>query len=132
KEALGNTVNEFFGSRRLWLAQYISTPTVQRSWSTYWLWQYTDGRAGPTPHSIDGVGRCDINSYARSPEKWMAEGASGEPQAQPKPPRPQPPQPHQQIVEVTIAAPPGVTVKVRQVSLAAAPTHKPQRQSEAM
>lgn len=125
KDALGNTVNEFFGSRRLWLAQYSSAPTWQRSWSTWWLWQFTDGQSGPTPHSIDGVGPCDINSYAGSPEQLIAEWASGHAQ-------PQSPLRDQQVVDVVITAPPGIRVKVRQASLAAAPAPKRLRQSEAM
>jgi GH25 family lysozyme M1 (1,4-beta-N-acetylmuramidase) len=43
KEALGDTVDPFFGSHRLWLAEYGPVPKVQQSWDTYWLWQYTDG-----------------------------------------------------------------------------------------
>jgi GH25 family lysozyme M1 (1,4-beta-N-acetylmuramidase) len=43
KSALGTVVDKFFGGHRLWLAQYGSNPTVQRSWKTYWLWQYSDG-----------------------------------------------------------------------------------------
>src|SRR5262245_48417011 len=58
KELLGSTANPFFGARRLWLAQYGSTPSWQASWSTYWLWQFTDGQVGPQPHSINGVGPC--------------------------------------------------------------------------
>src|ERR1700758_193572 len=54
----------FFGSRRLWLAQYDTNPEVQESGPAYWLWQFTDGDIGPTPHSISGIGSCDINSYA--------------------------------------------------------------------
>jgi GH25 family lysozyme M1 (1,4-beta-N-acetylmuramidase) len=41
--------DEFFGSRRLWLAQYGSTPQPQESWDSYWLWQFTDGVYGPSP-----------------------------------------------------------------------------------
>src|SRR4029077_7679466 len=66
KEQLGSKQDGFFGARRLWLAQYSNTPSVQASWSTFWLWQYTDGQVGPTPHSIPGVGPCDINSFQRS------------------------------------------------------------------
>lgn len=109
KEKLGNSVHEFFGKRRLWLAQYSSTPSVQASWSTYWLWQFTDGQVGPTPHSINGVGPCDINSYQGSAAQLTAEWASGAV-------RPIPPVPPivAQTVTITIDAPPGVTVKVIQ------------------
>jgi GH25 family lysozyme M1 (1,4-beta-N-acetylmuramidase) len=64
KEALGAAKNEFFGSRRLWLAQYGTIPSVQPSWSKYWLWQYSDGKNGPTPHGCPGVsGLVDTSTY---------------------------------------------------------------------
>jgi lysozyme len=81
KGALGNSVDAFFGSHRLWLAQYGPTPRVQASWSTYWLWQYTDGTAGPGPRSAPGLpgnalGNLDCNHYKDSPEQLAAEWAS--------------------------------------------------------
>jgi lysozyme len=118
----GNTAKEkisgkdaFFGARRLWLCQYTSgTPTWQESWDNYWLWQFTDGQVGPQPHSVSGVGNCDINSYDQGPaEQLIAEWASGSAQ-----PQPQPPTPDQATVTVLISAPPSVTVKVRQVPAA--------------
>ena len=119
----GNTAKElihgndpFFGSRRLWLAQYSSTPSWQQSWDTYWLWQYTDGQYGPQPHSIDGVGPCDINSYAGTAEQLAAEWATGSAQPVPVPPDPAP----GDTVTVLITAPPGVSVKVRVVAPGAA------------
>jgi len=110
KEALGNDENDFFGARRLWLCQYGSTPSWQASWEAYWLWQFTDGQVGPTPHTINGIGPCDINSYDGAVEQLIAEWASGKPQ----PPQPQPPQPGRNVVNVLITAPPGVIVQVRQ------------------
>lgn len=71
----GNTAKElvrgkdpFFGAHRLWLAQYSSIPTTQRSWSKFWLWQYTGDGKGPMPHTIDGITipgnkGIDINHY---------------------------------------------------------------------
>jgi lysozyme len=110
KEALDSDPDGFWGSRRLWLCQYGSTPSWPEDiWSAYWLWQYTDGQVGPTPHSIDGVGHCDINSYDGAPGDLAAEWASG--QAQP----PIPPEPVESVVGVLISAPPGITVKVRQI-----------------
>ena len=112
----GNTAKElingnddFFGSRRLWLAQYSSSWSVQQSWSEPWLWQYTDGVYGPSPHSIDGIGPCDINSYAGPVEQLIAEWASGSAQPIPTPPQPQPDHP---VVTIDVAAPDGVRVRV--------------------
>lgn len=68
KEALGSRVDAFFGGHRLWIAQYSSRPVCQRSWRTSWLWQYSDGTVGPSPHRMPGIylGRnnaCDMNDY---------------------------------------------------------------------
>lgn len=55
----------YFGSHRLWLAQYGSNPQLQMSWKAPWLWQYSDGQAGPQPHGCPGVGGdVDTNSWA--------------------------------------------------------------------
>ena len=73
--------DEFFGSRRLWLCQYGSTPTLPGAWSEYWLWQFTDGDVGPTPHTVAGIGACDINSYrgtaAELIDEWTKTPAPG-------------------------------------------------------
>lgn len=86
-----NGRDSFFGARRLWLCHYTSgTPTWQESWDVYWLWQYTDGESGPSPHSIDGIGKCDINSYdqdggaAQLTQEWASGG--NEPGPEPTPP----------------------------------------------
>src|SRR5215831_17072708 len=87
KEALGASADVFFGARRLWLAQYGSQPVPQASWTAPWLWQYTDGTSGPTPHNI-GTWSGDINSYSGSPQQLVAEWASGK--AKPPAPTPSP------------------------------------------
>jgi lysozyme len=109
KEALGDSVDTFLGARRLWLCQYSTTPSWQKSWKTFWLWQFTDGQSGPSPHSISGIGNCDISSYDGTSDRLIAEWATGSAQ-----PAPTPPAPDVQEVTVLVAAPPGVTVKVRQ------------------
>jgi GH25 family lysozyme M1 (1,4-beta-N-acetylmuramidase) len=80
KDQLGSTVDPFLGAHRLWLAQYGPTPRVQRSWSTFWLWQYTDGTAGPPPHRVAGIpgdaaGRLDCDYYPGSAAQLAAEWA---------------------------------------------------------
>ena len=116
KEAIPNSPNEFWSARRLWLCQYsdsASWPT--EVWPVYWLWQFTDGQYGPSPHSIDGVGHCDINSYRNGPpEQLEAEWATGE--SEPTPPEPEP-TPDAGECTVVVATTPGVLVKVRQVVL---------------
>jgi lysozyme len=110
----GNTLKEqikghdaFFGARRLWLCHYSSTPKLPASWDAYWLWQFTDGQSGPQPHTIDGIGPCDINSYIEGPtQQLIDEWASGSAQ-------PQPPEPDMSEVLIEITAPPNVKVTVR-------------------
>ena len=63
KEHLGNQHDAFLGSNRLWFAQYGSAPQIPPTWSSYWLWQFTDGHHGPQPHSIAGIGNCDIDHF---------------------------------------------------------------------
>jgi lysozyme len=125
KEELDGT-DEFFGARRLWLCQYGSSPSWQESWDKPWLWQYTDGVVGPQPHTIPGVGPCDINSYDDSPEKLRDTWASGDADIEPAPPRPDLPD----NVSVLIAAPPGVIVKVRTIVLGAPRDTKRSRMNE--
>src|SRR5215831_18957190 len=114
----GNTIKEkgkgdsFLTSRRLWLCQYGSTPSLPDGYHDYWLWQFTDGAYGPSPHSINGIGPCDINSYKNSANQLVAEWASGK--AQPEPP----PVPVASTVQIVVVAPENVTVKVRQVTAA--------------
>jgi lysozyme len=48
----------------LWLAQYGPQPqNIPATWSTWTLWQYTDGAAGPAPHAVDGIGPCDRDQF---------------------------------------------------------------------
>jgi lysozyme len=80
KGDLGDTVDAFFGSHRLWLAQYGPVPRVQASWATYWLWQYTDGEDGPTPRSVPGIpgdsrGRLDCDHFAGTEVELRAQWA---------------------------------------------------------
>lgn len=109
KEALGNRVDTFLGERRLWLCQYGSNPVWQQSWDRYWLWQYTDGVVGPQPHTIDGIGPCDINSYDFGAESLIAEWATGSSES-PAPPV------SASTVHVVVSAPPDVQVKVHVMS----------------
>jgi lysozyme len=126
----GNTLKEsldaddaFFGARRLWLCQYGTSPSLPLCWDECWLWQFTDGVYGPTPHDVDGIGPCDINSYEGDPSELAAEWASG--MAMPQP-GPRPPPPDQ--VTVVVIAPPGVEVKVRQAKLGGVETARKQLQ----
>lgn len=70
----------FFGSHKLWLAQYASAPVLPTSWQNYWLWQYSDGSAGPQPHSVAGIpgnsnGQIDCNTFAGTAQELAAQWA---------------------------------------------------------
>ena len=46
-----------------WAGTVWIESVVQPSWDTYWLWQYSDGQNGPSPHGCPGVnGDVDTNS----------------------------------------------------------------------
>ena len=81
KEKLGNRTDAFFGSHRLWLAQYDPDPRVQKSWEKYWLWQYTDRTTGLKPNKVPGLpgdskGNLDCDSYDGTRAQLKAEWAS--------------------------------------------------------
>jgi lysozyme len=81
KERLGNKSDAFFGSHRLWLAQYGPNPKVQKSWKKYWLWQYTDRKTGLKPNEVPGLpgdskGNLDCDSYEGTQTQLKAEWAS--------------------------------------------------------
>jgi len=111
KEDLGERVSPYWSDRRLWLAQYGTSPSVQNSWDTYWLWQYTDGDVGPTPHTAPGIqGTCDCNSYAGPPGQLIDEWASGQADGPVPPPQPE-------ELTVTVLIPDGVAVIVKRIGL---------------
>lgn len=55
-----------------WLAQYSKTPLIPKGWPTWTMWQYTDGAAGPEPHTVDGIGRCDRDQFNGTLEQLEA------------------------------------------------------------
>ncbi len=78
KELLGIKKDVFFGSHRLWLAQYGSSPSVQKSWDDFWIWQFSGDGNGPLPHSVPGIAipgnpGIDINHYAGTKAQLIKE-----------------------------------------------------------
>jgi len=63
KQQIGNRTDPYLADARLWMAQYGSDPEWPPNWDEMWLWQYTDGVEGPTPHNVPGIGNCDCNSF---------------------------------------------------------------------
>jgi lysozyme len=63
KDLLGTTKDPILGQCWFWLAQYGPTAVVPPNWTTWTLWQYTDGAAGLDPHTVPGIGRCDRDKF---------------------------------------------------------------------
>ena len=77
KQLLGTASDPVLAHCWLWLSQYGPTAVVPANWPTWTMWQYTDGGAGPEPHTIAGIGRCDrdkFNGSAASLRRlWLAD-----------------------------------------------------------
>jgi lysozyme len=105
KETLGNRMDRWWGSRRLWLAQYGTNPNWPLAWDKYWLWQYSGDGLGPQPHTCAGMPPdIDCNSFAGSVSELAAQWAHGV--ALPLPPA------EQLLVRIYIDAPPEVRVEL--------------------
>jgi lysozyme len=64
RSQLGSRSNTIRKNCFLWIARYSSElPHVPAAFSTFTLWQYTDGNAGPQPHQVRGIGRCDRDKF---------------------------------------------------------------------
>lgn len=63
RELLGTEPDTVLGACWLWAARYGDEPMVPRTWARWTMWQYTDGRSGPPPHSVAGIGRCDRDIF---------------------------------------------------------------------
>jgi lysozyme len=63
KELLGSANDPVLTNCWLWLAQYGPTAVIPAAWTSWTMWQYTNGAAGPGPHTVDGIGACDRDTY---------------------------------------------------------------------
>ncbi len=64
REQFGNRTGTVLQQCFLWIARYNTLlPQVPPAFSTFTLWQYTDGSAGPQPHRVPGIGRCDRDKF---------------------------------------------------------------------
>lgn len=114
KEIIGDLSHEdqlYVCQHKLWLAQYASHATLPKGFKKYFLWQYTGDGAGPSPHSVPGLGGegagLDLNVYDGTKEELTAEWivkkivtpptnppvAEKSSVLQPSPPTPTPPPP---------------------------------------
>jgi lysozyme len=72
KQALGSGTDAVLGSCWFWLAQYGPTPVVPQNWTSWTLWQYTDGGSGPPPTAVPGVGLFDRDLFNGTLEQLHA------------------------------------------------------------
>jgi lysozyme len=63
-QCTGNQPDSSMAQYRVWWSEYADAPKVNPTWPAYWLWQYSDGRAGPDEKVVDGAAFCDCNAYA--------------------------------------------------------------------
>jgi lysozyme len=80
KQLLGSNEDPVLKNCPLWLSQYGPKPIVPHNWRTWTMWQYTDGAAGPQPHTVSGIGRCDRDIFNGSLQDlqtlWQSAGAA--------------------------------------------------------
>ena len=64
REKVGSNTTTVLKNCFLWIARYSSEkPVAPPAWTTFTLWQYTDGNAGDQPHQVPGIGRCDRDKF---------------------------------------------------------------------
>jgi len=63
KTLLGASKDPVLAKCWFWLAQYGPKPVVPPNWERWTMWQYTDGALGPEPHTVDGIGACDRDTF---------------------------------------------------------------------
>jgi len=56
----------------LWIASYNTILKIPPGWSKWVLWQYTNGKQGPWPHGVNGVGLCDRDKFNGSINELLA------------------------------------------------------------
>lgn len=77
KELLLDRNDSYLGAHRLWWVQYASEVSLQSSWSSYWLWQHSDGYHGPKPHTVAGIVPTYLNTFDGTPRELAAGWAGG-------------------------------------------------------
>jgi lysozyme len=72
KQLLGSGKDPVLAQCWLWLPEYGPTPVLPANWSTWTMWQYTDGSVGPQPHSVAGIGNCDRDMFNGTEDQLRA------------------------------------------------------------
>jgi lysozyme len=63
KDLLGTSTDPVLANCWFWLSQYGPTPVVPANWTSWTIWQYTDGALGLGPYDVPGIGRCDRDKF---------------------------------------------------------------------
>ena len=69
KSQLGANKDPLLANCWFWLAQYGPKAVVPANWSTWTMWQYTDGKINADPHPVDGIGPCDRDRFNGSEQQ---------------------------------------------------------------
>ena len=77
KQQLAGAIDEKLQACWLWWAQYGPAPDIPPNWSSWTLWQYTDGHHGNPPLEVDGIGACDRDQYQGTPDDLRAKWVTG-------------------------------------------------------
>jgi lysozyme len=65
---LGTTTDAILANCWLWYAQYGASPSIpEPTWSSWTMWQYTDGSSGVVTTPVPGIGACDRETYNGTP-----------------------------------------------------------------
>jgi len=69
----GKPIDPILSQCFLWIAQYgPQVKNIPETWPSWTFWQYTDGVAGPGPHSVNGIGPCDRDQFNGTTEQLQA------------------------------------------------------------
>jgi lysozyme len=71
KQLLGNKQDPVLVNCWFWLAEYGPNAIVPPNWSTWTMWQYTDGTTGADPNRdpVAGIGKCDRDKFNGSEDQ---------------------------------------------------------------
>jgi lysozyme len=74
---MNNVTGSIVTQCALWFDDYppegdMPRPPLPHGWTACTLWQYTDGKNGPTPHDAPGIGHCDRNAFNGTADQLKA------------------------------------------------------------
>jgi lysozyme len=75
EEHIGSAKIPWLADTTLWTAEYTTRDAPKwptGTWPKWSLWQYSDGKAGGSPHDLAGVSQVDCNGFNGSDEECRA------------------------------------------------------------